>query len=86
MKKTETILREYVARLGPENMKYLLMRLDQRLGNDLAEALNTMSGYQDMDRWFKTADSCNELYDMIDTAQEFISREYRRRSPDVYQN
>jgi hypothetical protein len=83
MKKVDTILKEYVSRLNLDGLKFLSIRLDQRIGSDLAEALDAMSTCNDVDKWLSSAKSCEELYNMIDLAQEYVDRELHKRVPDL---
>lgn len=83
MKKVDTMLKEYVARLTVDNLKFLSGRLSQRIGGDLAEAIDTMANCNDLDKWFGSAHTCNEFYDMIDKVQEYIDRELHKRFPDL---
>lgn len=79
MKKIDTILRQYVGKLSVDNLQWLSTRLNQRLGSDLAEALESMAHFADLDKWFVTAKSSQELYDMIDYAQSFIEDELKSK-------
>lgn len=83
MKKVDTMLKEYVGRLTVDNLKFLSGRLSQRLGSDLAEAIDTLSNCNDLDKWFGSAHSCDEFYDMLDKTQEYIDRELNKRIPDL---
>lgn len=86
MKKLDTVLKEYVSRLSLDNLKYLAVRLEDRIGADLAEALEACSSCQDLDRWLSSAKSYTDLYDMVDTIQEYISRELGKRVPELQQS
>ena len=44
-----------------------------------------MADSQDLDRWFSSAKSCEELYDLINTGHEYVARELYRRIPDLRQ-
>lgn len=83
MKKTDTILKEYVGRLNTDSLKYLSSRLENRIGSDLAEALDAMSTCNDLDRLLSSAKSCEQLYDHIDLVQEYVDRELQKRLPDL---
>lgn len=83
MRKSDTMLKEYVQKLNNDNLKFLSDRLNNRLNGDLAEALNFMSNNQELDRWLSNARSSEDLYDNIDTAQEYVFREYDRRIPEI---
>jgi hypothetical protein len=83
MKKTDVLLKEYVVGLNTECLKNLSVSLDQRMGSDLADALNTIANHQELDRWLSSSKSCEELYDMIDKVQEYVDRELNKRLPDL---
>ncbi len=85
MKKFDTVLKEYVSRLSLDNLKYLAVRLEDRIGADLAEALDTMSSCHDLDRWLSSAKSYTEFYDMVDSVHEYINRELGKRVPELQQ-
>ena len=83
MRKLDPMLKDYCSKLSIDNLRFLSDRLDNRLGGDLAEALDFMSKNQEIDRWLNSAKSCDDLYNMIDTAQEYIYREASRRVPEM---
>jgi hypothetical protein len=85
MKKLDTVLKEYTARLSVDNLKYLTLRLEDRIGADLAEALNAMSTCSDLDNWLSSAKSHAEFYDMVDNIQEYCQRELSKRLPELQQ-
>lgn len=80
MKKPDIYLKEYCQRLSDENLKFLAGRLNQRLTGDIAEVLDFFSSVKEMDRWFSTANSCDELFDMIDLTHSLVAKEHERRS------
>lgn len=71
------LVRNYIRRLSDQEMHWINHRLNDRLGNDLAEVLNFMSKSSDMDRWFASSKSPNELYDMIDTVHQHLLHDHR---------
>jgi len=79
MKKPEVYLKEYCTRLSEDNLKKLHACLNQRMSGDLAEALTFMGMVKEMDKWFSSASSANELYDMIDLVADHIIKEHKRR-------
>ena len=85
MKKLDTVLKEYVSRLGLDSLKYLAARLEDRIGADVAEVLDACTSCQDLDKWLASAKSYTELYDMIDTIQEYVIRELDKRIPELQQ-
>ena len=70
MKKLEVHLKEYCARLSDDHLKKLQLSLSQRMSGDLAEALIFLGSFREMDKWFSSATSSSELYDMIDIVAE----------------
>jgi len=80
MKKPETYLKEYCQKLSDENLKWLYSRLSQRLGGDLAEATENLSSSKEIDRWFLTAESPFDLYDMLDTVERVAAKEFEKRN------
>lgn len=83
MKKPEVYLKEYCARLSDDNLKKLQLSLSQRMSDDLSEALIFLGSVREMDRWFSSATSASELYDMIDVVGEYINKEHKRRCENV---
>lgn len=79
MKKPDMLVKDYVAKLSEDNLKFLNSRLGQRLSGDLPEALNFLSGNHEMDRYLAAAKTCNELYDIADQLELAVDREYDRR-------
>lgn len=79
MKKPDIYLKEYCQRLSEDNLKFLVGRLTQRLGGDVAEALEFLSGVREIDRWLATAATSDALYDMVDLVHVVASKEYERR-------
>lgn len=86
MKKLDTVLKEYVSRISLDNLKYLAVRLEERIGADLAEALEACSSCQDLDRWLSSAKSYTEFYNMVDTIQEYVNRELDKRVPELQES
>lgn len=80
MKKPEVYLKEFCHKLSDDNVRFLQGRLSQRLGGDMAEAVEFLSGIREIDKWFSGASSCNELYDMIDLVYYAVNKEHEKRS------
>ena len=82
MKKPETVLREYVSRANDDVLKFVAGRLTQRLSGDVPDALNALSENHEMDRLLVSARTANDLYDLIDTVQDYADRELTKRYRD----
>lgn len=85
MKKVDAILKDYVAKLTPDNLKFLSVRLNDRISGDLGEALDVLSANHDVDKWLKTAKSSNDFFDMLDKVKEYVDRDINKRSPELRQ-
>ena len=85
MKKLDSILKEYMGRLNVDTLKYLAIRLEDRVSGDLAEALDVVSKNSEIDKWLRSAETCDEFYDLVDTLQEYVCRELNKRAPDMQQ-
>lgn len=83
MRKTDVFLKEYVGCLNNDALKYLSVRLENRISSDLAEALDALSNTNEMDKWLASAKSNDELYDMVDLVQEYVDRELHKRLPEL---
>jgi hypothetical protein len=85
MKKLDNVLKNWVERLTLDNLKLLQPRLEERLGGDLGEALELISSTPEIDRWLQSAANANDFYDMLDTLSEYVTRELRKRVPELVQ-
>jgi hypothetical protein len=80
MKKPEVYLKEFCLKLSDDNLRFLHGRLSQRLGGDLAEAVDFLGGIREIDKWFSTASTCNDFYDMVDHIFFAVNKEHEKRS------
>ena len=80
MKRPDVYLKEYCYSLSEDNLKFLSQRLHYRLQDDLAEALNFLCNVREIDRWLVSAETCDELFDMLDLVQDCIMLENGRRN------
>jgi hypothetical protein len=79
MKKPDVYLKEYCQRLSDENLKFLAPRLNQKLSGDLAEVVDFLANVKEIDRWLSSAQTSNELYDMIDLIESVVTKENDKR-------
>lgn len=79
MRKNGTFLKDYCQKLSDDNVRFLYGRLTQRLGGDLAEAVDFLSEFRDVDRWLTGAEDFEEFYDAIDQLHSAVEREHERR-------
>lgn len=79
MKKFNDVLREYVRRLNDEDLKYIGMRLGNRLGGDMGEAIEVIQRHSEVDRWLSTANSADDFFTMIDQVDNYVQLEVKKR-------
>jgi len=77
--KVPNVVREYAAALTDEELKFLLMRLDQGFGGDTAEALATMQRHEGMDNWLRAAKNYEEFFTCLDIVAQQLEYETKRR-------
>lgn len=83
MRKVEVLLRDYVSKLSLDNLRFLTERLNDRYSGDLAEALDFLAKNSELDRWLSSAKSGVELFEMIELIQEYVTKEFSRKSPEI---
>ena len=74
------LVRAYVRRLSDADFIFLHTRLSQRLGNDVADAIDFMEKSPEVDRWFSTSTGANGLYDMVDVVYQYLESDSRSKS------
>jgi hypothetical protein len=77
--KGHEIIREYAKKLSDDELRYLNIRLTQRIGGDIAEAVECIQSNQEMDRWLSGASSASDFFDMVDQVDGYIQQEVKRR-------
>jgi len=79
----ESVIKEFLRNNSDDEIRYLGMRLTERLQDDLAEVLNFISKSNArnvaIDEMFRSATSADELYDCCDAFRKLIVREADRR-------
>ena len=79
MKNPDSMIKEYVANLNEEDLRFLFSRLSERMFGDLSDAINQMDKCNDIAKWFQTAKNSDEFYSMIDKVFKFIEKEHNKR-------
>lgn len=83
MKKTDAFLKEYVLKLSMDSLKFLSIRLSDRMGADMAEAAEFLSQNGEMDKYLLQSRSADEFYNLLDSILVHVDREIGRRLPDM---
>jgi hypothetical protein len=73
------VVKEYGRKLSDADLRYLLQRFHQRIGEDVAEAVEFLQKSSDIDSWLSTAKSANDFFDMTDTIDNILQGESRKR-------
>jgi len=79
-KKYEVFLKEYISKISDEELKYLYLRLHQRLSGDLAQLLEFFEKVPEIDKMLGSTANADELFDTIDILAKMFEKEYDRRS------
>jgi predicted CopG family antitoxin len=77
--KFSDVIKEYARKLSDDDLRFINMRLSQRVGADVAEAIELLQHNAEVDHWLGLSKSANELYDMIDTIDVTLQGESKRR-------
>ena len=80
-KPIDTFLKEYCHELSDEHLKFLSQRFAQKLYGDTVEILDFLGSNKAVDKWFSSACSCENFYEMLDSFQEIIEKENQMRQP-----
>lgn len=83
MKKIDSVIKEYVMKLPFDSLKYLWDRFDERIGPDLAEAIEFISKNPDIDKFLGAAKNGDEFWVAVDVVGAAVEREFQRRTPDL---
>lgn len=79
MRKQPYFLKDYCQKLSDDNVKFLYGRLSQKLGGDLADAVDLLSEFKDIDRWLLGAEDFEEFYEAVDYIHAALEKEHERR-------
>lgn len=74
-KQVVDLVRNYIRRLSDDDFTFIYSRLHDRMGGDMGDAISQMQRSPDIDHWFSTAKTCNEMYDMIDLVYQYMDSE-----------
>ena len=76
-KQVADLVRNYVRTLTDNDLVWLDSRLHDRLGGDVAEAVNFMGKNIHMDKLLCTAMTAYELYDIVDLVEQYVQQDQR---------
>jgi hypothetical protein len=71
--------KDYARKLNDDELRFLSLRLSQRLGADLSEAIDVLQRNPDIDYWLSLSKNATEFYEMIDSVDALLQIEAKRR-------
>ncbi len=80
MRKQNDGLRDYVRGLNDDDLRFLGIRLSQRLRGDVAEAMEFVQNHPDADHVLKAANDVDEFFETVDQLDYFVQQESRKRN------
>lgn len=79
IKDSKTVIVEYVSSLSDDQLQFVTTRLVEKLGGDLAEALEEMSKDKKIDDVLSDASSAENLYNILDNIRDVAVKELKKR-------
>jgi len=78
--KQDLAIRDIVRKIEDDDVRFLHMRLSQRIGGDLAESLILIQdNYPELDNLLADTPNAEAVYDIVDIVQKSVQDEWRRR-------
>lgn len=78
-KKNSDVVKEFVKKMSDDDLKFVNSRLTQRLGGDIAEAIELIQNDKNIDAWFSTANNGNDFFDMVEVVHSVVQMEVKKR-------
>lgn len=78
-KEQKAVIVEYVSGLFDEPLKFLTLRLMEKLSGDVPDSLNEISKDKKMDLLLSSIESNKEFCDIIDNVRDILHKECKRR-------
>ena len=78
-RKNAEIFKNYVGKLSDDDLKYLNIRLSERIEHDISEAVDMILKDVEVDKLMGEADNAFGFFDMLDEAEVVVQRESKRR-------
>lgn len=72
-------LKEFARAITDDELRETAHRLGRRLSGDVGSYLEFAQEFEELNRIYSGAKTCDGLYDLVDETQEYIERECRRR-------
>jgi hypothetical protein len=83
MKKTDSLLKDYVSKLSFDSLRFLADRFTQRIGSDLSEAIDFCSNNTEVDKLLSAAKNYEEFWVVVDSIAFAVEKELNKRVPDL---
>jgi len=73
-------VKECIKKISDEDLQKISVRLKERIGSDLAEALLIIQDrYMDLNRILMNTVNADAVYDVVDVIDKYIQEEVKRR-------
>lgn len=79
-KELKAAVKEFAGSISENDLLFVTTRLSDRFGGDLADALNFLSRYKNVDVFLASARSSDEFYRMLDIVSEVLRQECERKN------
>ena len=83
MKRTASLVREYVRELSDDNLNDIVQKWSQKLGGDYANLAYLFQRNRAIDDLLRSAQSAEDWFDLVDFIGEAASRELKNRGEPV---
>lgn len=77
--KFSDFIKEYARKLTDDDLRFLNVRLLQRIGSDVAEATELLQCNSEVDHWFSLGRNATDFYEMLDIVDISLQNEAKRR-------
>lgn len=79
MKKRSDVIRNWARELTDEDLRFVNIRLADRIGSDIYEVMQLMLRNKEVDYCYSVAKDASELFDIIDETEIIIQKEIKKR-------
>lgn len=78
--RNDNIVKEYVKSISDSSLDDLFLKLQRKIGVDVADAADILSQDKDVDKWLASASSADEWFEMMDRVHDIIKKEVYSRN------
>lgn len=82
MKRDRAVV-EFINSVSDEDLRFLALRLIEKMSGDMPDALNFLSRKQEVDLFLGSASSVEDFYKSCDTIKDWVVKEVKRRGLNI---